>query len=117
MWQQVAMGLLGLCAGFAVASGAVALVIGLGTILGKMMEVSGAAERIGLAPEDRETAKPARRLGLVEVDQRSQRAGIGAGQDAVQDTGLGHRGDGRRGVAGREEFAQLGGDAFLGNRL
>ncbi len=32
MWQQVAMGLLGLCAGFAVASGAVALVIGLGVI-------------------------------------------------------------------------------------
>ena len=32
MWQQVAMGLLGLCAGFAVASGAVALVIGLGII-------------------------------------------------------------------------------------
>lgn len=32
MWQQVAMGFLGLCAGFAVASGAVALVIGLGIV-------------------------------------------------------------------------------------
>ena len=32
MWQQVVMGILGVCAGFAVASGAVALVIGLGII-------------------------------------------------------------------------------------
>ena len=32
MWQQIAMGLIGLCAGFVIASGAVALAIGLGII-------------------------------------------------------------------------------------
>ena len=32
MWQQIIMGIIGLCAGFAIASGAVALVIGLGII-------------------------------------------------------------------------------------
>lgn len=75
------------------------------------------AEVVGLATEDGKAAEPPGLLIRVEVDERSQGLRVCTGENMSEDTGLRHGGDGGGGIAGCEEFAQLGGDAFARNRL
>ena len=70
-----------------------------------------------LAAKDGKAAQPAGRVVGVQMDQRGQRARVGAGQDARQNAGLRHCGDRRGRVARGQQLAHLGADAFARKRL